>query len=47
VLDVLSEMEVKAKSDTLRPAHMGGFDLDTSKTMKVAPTSAKTDAALK
>jgi len=37
VLDVLSEMEVKAKSDTLRPAHVGGFDLDASKIKKSAP----------
>ncbi|MEI7830544.1 MAG: DUF4296 domain-containing protein [Prolixibacteraceae bacterium] len=33
-LNVLSEMEVKAKNDTLRPAHVGGFDLDTTKTRK-------------
>jgi hypothetical protein len=37
VLNVLSEMEVKAKNDTLRPAHVGGFDLDTSKTRKLSP----------
>lgn len=33
VLNVLSEMEVKAKSDTIRP---GGFNLDTSK-VKTSP----------
>lgn len=27
VLDVLSEMEVKAKSDSIRPSHIGGFDV--------------------
>ena len=47
VLDVLSEMEVKAKSDTLRPVHVGGYDLDTSKTMKAPPVPVKTDAAVK
>lgn len=31
VLNVLSEMEVKAKSDTIRP---GGFNLDTTKVKK-------------
>lgn len=34
VLDVLSEMEVKLKSDTLSPSRVGGFDLDTTKTKK-------------
>jgi hypothetical protein len=34
VLDILSEMEVKAKNDTVRPSHVGGFDLDTSKISK-------------
>jgi hypothetical protein len=33
-LNVLSEMEIKAKNDTLRPAQVGGFDLDTTKTRK-------------
>jgi hypothetical protein len=47
VLDVLSEMEVKAKSDTLRPARIGAFDSDTSKTKKVLPPAVKTDAAVK
>ena len=37
VLDVLSEMEVEAKSDTLRPARVGGFDLDASKKKKSSP----------
>ena len=41
VLDVLSAMEVKAKNDTLRPVHVGGFDLDTSKTKKSSPTELK------
>jgi len=30
VLDVLSEMEVKAKNDSLKPAHVGSFNLDNS-----------------
>jgi len=47
VLDVLSEMEVKAKSDSIRPAHIGGFDLDTSKTRKTLPSPAKTDITKK
>lgn len=34
VLNILSEMEVKAKSDTLQPNRIGGFDLDTSKVGK-------------
>ena len=41
VLDVLSAMEVKAKNDSLRPVHVGGFDLDTSKTKKSSPTELK------
>ena len=43
VVDVLSEMEVKVKSDSIRPARIGGFDLDTSKTRKSLPSPAKTD----
>lgn len=43
VLDVLSEMEVKVKSDSIKPAPIGGFDLDTSKTKKSLPAPAKTD----
>ena len=39
VLDVLSEMDVKAKSDTARPARVGGFDLDTSKIKKASPSA--------
>jgi hypothetical protein len=39
VLDVLNEMEVKVKSDTARPARVGGFDLDTSKIKKVSPSA--------
>ena len=42
VLDVLSEMEVKAKKDSLKPVHVGGFDLDTSKIKKTPPPPAKT-----
>jgi hypothetical protein len=41
VLDILSEMEVKAKNDTLRPAQVGGFDLDTSKIRKAPPPEIK------
>jgi len=41
VLDVLSAMEVKAKNDTLRPIHIGGFDLDSSKTKKSSPPEVK------
>lgn len=47
VLDVLSEMDVKAKSDSIRPAHLGGFDLDTSKTRKSSPPPAKSDIMIK
>lgn len=47
VLDVLSEMEVKAKSDSIRPTHMGGFDLDTSKIRKSSPPPAKKDSTKK
>lgn len=31
VLDVLSEMEVKARNDTLPPARVGGLDVDRGK----------------
>ena len=47
VLDALSEMEVKVKSDSIKPAHIGGFDLDTSKTRKTLPSPAKTDITKK
>jgi hypothetical protein len=47
VLDVLSEMDVKAKSDSIRPSHIGGFDLDTSKTRKPSPPPAKSDIKIK
>ncbi len=40
-LNILSEMEVKAKNDTLRPAHVGGFDLDTTKTKDSPPRDVK------
>lgn len=43
VVDVLNEMVVKVKSDSIRPAPIGGFDLDTSKTKKSLPAPAKTD----
>ena len=41
VLDVLSALEVKAKNDSIRPVHVGGFDLDTSKTKKSSPPGVK------
>jgi hypothetical protein len=41
VLDKLSELEVKVKSDTLRPASVGGFELDSSKVKKSVPPSEK------
>jgi len=47
VLDVLNEMAVKAKSDSIRPSHIGGFDLDTSKTRKSSPLPARTDSTKK
>lgn len=47
VLDVLTEMEVKAKSDTIRPARIGGFDLDTSKARKASPQPVNSDASAK
>ena len=47
VLNVLSEMNVKAKSDTLRPVHVGGFDLDTSKVRKPSPPSLKDSSQIK
>jgi hypothetical protein len=43
VLDVLSEMEVKAKSDTIKPVHVGGFDVDTSKVNKAITPAGKAD----
>jgi hypothetical protein len=47
VLNVLSEMQVKAKSDTLRPVHVGAFDLDTAKNKKSANPPVKTDTEIK
>lgn len=41
VLDVLSELEVKAKNDTLRTVHVGGFNLDTAKTSTIAGDTLK------
>ncbi len=45
VLNILSEMEIKAKSDSARPIHSGGYDLDTSKIKKTSPTAVKTKTA--
>jgi hypothetical protein len=42
VLNVLSEMELKAKNDTLRPVHLGAFDLDTTKNRKSPPPPVHT-----
>jgi len=47
VLDVLSEMAVKAKSDTLRPVRIGGFDLDTAKVKKSPPATSGADRQIK
>ena len=47
VLNVLNEMEVKAKNDTLRPVHVGAFDLDSLKNKKPSDAQVKTDAANK
>ncbi|HEY5510658.1 MAG TPA: DUF4296 domain-containing protein [Prolixibacteraceae bacterium] len=47
VLDVLSEMEIKAKGDTIRTPTVGGFDLDTLKTKKSSPPPAKSDIKIK
>ena len=47
VLNVLNEMEVKAKNDTLRPVHVGAFDLDSLKNKKSSDPRVKTDAATK
>lgn len=47
VLNVLSEMEVKAKSDSLRPVHLGAYDLDTSKNRKSSRLPQKNEPAIK
>jgi hypothetical protein len=47
VLNVLSEMEVKAKNDTLRPVHVRAFDLDSLKNKKPSDPLVKTDATIK
>jgi hypothetical protein len=47
VLNVLSEMDVKAKSDTLRPVHTGGFDLDTSGARKPVPRRMKDSSQIR
>jgi hypothetical protein len=47
VLDVLSELQVKAKSDTIKHSSVGGFDLDTSKVKKSVPPQEKKDAQIK
>jgi len=46
VLNVLSEMEVKAKSDTIRHVRIGGFDLDTTKTKKAPSPGVKSNAQI-
>ncbi len=46
VLDVLNEIEVKAKSDTIRPAKVGGFDLDSSKVKKSSPSEVKNNLTI-
>ena len=47
VLNVLNEMEVKAKNDTLRPVHVGAFDLDSLKNKNTSDPQVNTDAATK
>jgi hypothetical protein len=47
VLNVLSEMELKAKNDTLRPVHVGAFDLDTTKNKKSPPPPVNAESANK
>ena len=47
VLNVLSEMEVDLKRDTVRPAHAGGFDRDTSKIKKSSAATNKTAIEVK
>ncbi len=47
VLNVLSEMEVNLKRDTVRPPHAGGFDKDTSKIKKSSAATSKTAIEVK
>jgi len=47
VLNVLSEMDAKAKSDTLRPLPLGGFDLDTTKANGSLTPSANDNSQVK
>jgi hypothetical protein len=47
VLNVLNAMEVKAKNDTLRPGHVGAFDLDSLKNKKSSDPQVRTEAATK
>jgi hypothetical protein len=47
VLDVLSELEVKAKKDSVKPASIGGFDLDTSKVKKSVPPAGGSETQVK
>jgi hypothetical protein len=47
VLNVLSEMDAKAKSDTLRPVQLGGFDLDTTKANGSPTPSANDNSQVK
>lgn len=44
VLNVLSEMEVKAKSDTIKPVHVGGYDLDSTKNLKNSPSKSNPES---
>ena len=46
VLNVLNEMEVNAKRDSVRPVHPGGFDKDISNSKKASP-AAKSNAEIK
>ncbi len=47
VLNVLSEMEVDAKRDSVKPIHVGGFDKDTSKIRKASAAADKTHLEVK
>lgn len=47
VLNVLSEMEVNAKRDSVRPIRVGGFDKDTSKIRKASAATDKTHVEVK
>ncbi len=47
VLNVLSEMDVKAKSDSLRPVQKGRFDADTLKGKRPPPPARKRDSQIR